>query len=720
MADLNRDGSRARATASMLAARMSANSGFFVAVLLIARSLGPANRGSFAFVSVAALIVGSLAPLGIGPALAVLAAREPARRPELAGTAVGWGLLTGAVAGLLIILAGSVLQSHLPEGVDAFAIALAAIAAMCAATSGLSYSVLQGSNQFHRQAIVTGAAPWAYVAILVAARLTGNLDLHTAIAAWMLYWAMLAAGGVVVAALTLGLGRPRPETIRASLGFGARAWFGTLSLILNARVDQVLMGFLATEAALGIYAVAVNVSEVLLYLPAIVGTVLLPAVASSAPERTLSTTTAAARQLLLVTAVCGVVAAVLAPPLIPLVFGDAFAGAVTPFLWLLPGTLGYALLIVFASALTGSGLPGRSSAAWLIALLTGVALDLALMPRFGADGAAAAASAAFVAGGAAAVLAFRRWRHFPVRSLAPRPSDARDVLASGRAVLRRGRAADSLRLRSAPAGMAKSALVGAQAATWRVRRRPANDGLRILFYHRVSADHDQLAVSPRRFRHQMEAIARSGLQVLDLEAISPEALPRSGIVLTFDDGYRDFAENALPVLAQHGFPATVFVCPALIAGQAWMPWYRRDRQPPLLAWDEMRAIEAAAPVRFEPHTMSHPDLTRLPDEEAAREIADSRDVVARELGRETVAFCYPGGYAGEREARLARDAGFVFGLTCEAGLNGPGADPMLLRRTPVDRYDRDWLFRARLRGATDAGPPLRRARAASPERASLG
>jgi O-antigen/teichoic acid export membrane protein len=119
-----------------------------------------------------------------------------------------------------------------------------------------------------------------------------------------------------------------------------------------------------------------------------------------------------------------VVAAVLGPLLLPLLFGTAFRDSVEPFLLLLPGALGFAATAVFSSGLMASSAPGRSSLGPLVSLVTGVALDLVLIPRFGANGAAAAASAAFLAGGAVALLAYRRSSPFGWRELVlPRRSD---------------------------------------------------------------------------------------------------------------------------------------------------------------------------------------------------------------------------------------------------------------------------------------------------------
>ena len=75
-----------------------------------------------------------------------------------------------------------------------------------------------------------------------------------------------------------------------------------------------------------------------------------------------------------------------------------------PFLWLLPGTFGFAASAVFSNALVGSSSPGLSSVGPLVSLTVGFALDLALIPQYGATGAAAAASAAFLAGGAVALI----------------------------------------------------------------------------------------------------------------------------------------------------------------------------------------------------------------------------------------------------------------------------------------------------------------------------
>ena len=161
---------------------------------------------------------------------------------------------------------------------------------------------------------------------------------------------------------------------------------GSLARFLNFRTDQILMGFLTTEAALGFYAVAVNVSEVLLYLPSSAATALLPLIARTEPTRRGQETLRAFRSVIFVTAAGVAVAALLGPFVLPAVFGDAFDESVIPFLWLLPGTFGYATSAVFSSALVGSSSPGLSSLGPMVSLVVGFALDLALIPHLRGDG----------------------------------------------------------------------------------------------------------------------------------------------------------------------------------------------------------------------------------------------------------------------------------------------------------------------------------------------
>ena len=116
--------------------------------------------------------------------------------------------------------------------------------------------------------------------------------------------------------------------------------------------------------------------------------------------------------------------------LLPVVFGDNYDGSVEPFLLLLPSALGFVASSVFSNALLASGAPALSSLGPVgVARSIGVALDLILIPKHGATGAAIAASAALICGGIAAAVAYGGRSGLPPGALVPRRADV-ELLAS--------------------------------------------------------------------------------------------------------------------------------------------------------------------------------------------------------------------------------------------------------------------------------------------------
>ncbi|HET8651174.1 MAG TPA: polysaccharide deacetylase family protein [Gaiellaceae bacterium] len=257
----------------------------------------------------------------------------------------------------------------------------------------------------------------------------------------------------------------------------------------------------------------------------------------------------------------------------------------------------------------------------------------------------------------------------------------------------------------------KAAGTRARSAAWELRThgRPDASGLRILFYHRISDDRDELAVSPHDFRRHLDYLASEGYRVVDvLEAadlLDGGDPPARTVGLSFDDGYLDVAEQALPLLAERGFRATVFVAPAVIDGWATFDWY--DLQPPLLAWDEIVDLDREGTLRFEAHSLSHPNLLTLRDSAAQEEIAGSKAALEAHLRRPVLAFSYPSGLFGLRERGLVAAAGYRVAVSCEPGTNSRGTDRLSLRRVQIDRRDGLLDFRAKLGGGHDSPPPLR-------------
>jgi O-antigen/teichoic acid export membrane protein/peptidoglycan/xylan/chitin deacetylase (PgdA/CDA1 family) len=683
----------ARGSILLFVAQVVGNVGFFAAVLVLARALSPGERGTFAFITVTAFIATRITRIGVNEATMIFAAQQPERRPALLGNLIVWSTAGSALAGGLVALLFLALGSHRPAGMTALDCALVGVGIVCIAVFEAGNGFLTGCGWIRERASALLWAPWLYAALLAALAFTTGLTVGRAVVVWCAIHLAWAAGVWTPSIRRAGIARPSWPLFVESVRFGARAYVGTLSDFLNFRTDQLLLGFLATQAALGVYAVAVNASEVLLYLPDAVGMALLPYIARAGGARVRETLDTF-RRLALITLLTLVAAALVAPPLLPLVFGREYDASVWPFLWLLPGALGFAALRVFSFGMLGSNAPGRSSIAPVVSLVVGLALDVALIPLLGANGAAIAASAAFLAGGAVSIVAFRTLHVFRLRDLVPRPGDLTPIL--GPVALR-------------TFYPARGAVVRARSLAWAARPRRREDGIRFLFYHRVTDERDELAVRPARFRTQMEFLAGQGYRVVDVvtaaELLAGGEVPERTVALSFDDGFCDVAENAMPVLRELGFHATVFVSPDVVSGAASFDWYRE--QPPVLDWEEIVELDRAGTLRFEAHTLTHPHLPKIAEVDARREIAESRRVLAERLGRDVTVFCYPAGLFGARERTLVVEAGYRAAVSCEPGINRPGGDPFSLRRVQIDPRDRLLDFRAKAFGGHDAPPRAR-------------
>ena len=172
--------------------------------------------------------------------------------------------------------------------------------------------------------------------------------------------------------------------------------------------------------------------------------------------------------------------------------------------------------------------------------------------------------------------------------------------------------------------------------------------LAILTYHSLDMSGSILSVAPQRFAEQMAHLAHLGFQGMSLRAAvayrhAHGTWPERGVVLTFDDGYANCYEAALPVLRQHGFTATVFLVSGHIGGcNDWEPPLALLGTQPMLTWEQVAAL-AQAGLEIGAHTVTHRDLQRLTAAEVEGEISAARDDIAKRLGTPVESFAYPFG-----------------------------------------------------------------------------
>jgi len=173
------------------------------------------------------------------------------------------------------------------------------------------------------------------------------------------------------------------------------------------------------------------------------------------------------------------------------------------------------------------------------------------------------------------------------------------------------------------------------------------------------------------------------------------------VAITFDDGFQDVLTEAWPVLARHGFTASVFLPTAFIGEQR-----RCFQNQPCLTWNEVRDLRRGG-LRFGSHTVHHGVLYDMDWPEITQEISLSKRELELHLGERVSAFAYPYAYPqtdGPYVARLSallRESGYESCVTTCVGRVCPGDSAYTLRRLPANSLDDDRLFAAKLAGGYD-------------------
>ncbi|MEW2047372.1 polysaccharide deacetylase family protein [Streptomyces sp. NPDC005476] len=211
----------------------------------------------------------------------------------------------------------------------------------------------------------------------------------------------------------------------------------------------------------------------------------------------------------------------------------------------------------------------------------------------------------------------------------------------------------------------------------------------ILMYHSVATEPNHatrtLSVTPEAFAGQLAVIADRGLTPLTTAELAARwrtgrPLPVRPVLITFDDGYEGVHRHALPALAEHGFPATLFVTTGWIRGA-----HDTGGGPDtMLDWRQVRRL-ADAGVEIGGHSHTHPQLDRLDDTRLRTELSRCRDLVADELGSLPVSFAYPYGYSSRRVRTAVRGQGFAQALAVGNSLARRAQGPYALRRVTVRR-----------------------------------
>ncbi|MEM8859810.1 MAG: glycosyltransferase [Chloroflexota bacterium] len=219
-----------------------------------------------------------------------------------------------------------------------------------------------------------------------------------------------------------------------------------------------------------------------------------------------------------------------------------------------------------------------------------------------------------------------------------------------------------------------------------------SEQLPVLMYHRVAPDgSDELAdwrVTPEEFEKQLAYLQKAGFHSVTLKqwrgwVDDKTPFPKGGILITFDDGYRDFAEHAWPLLKKYGFTATVHLVVDQIGG--YNAWDEEEfgEIVPLMNWDQIRELKAEG-VTFGSHTVNHFALDRISPIKAWRELKRSKHILEEKLDVSIDTVAYPFGLHNRLVHLLAGLAGYAYGFTCQEGAVNPKHSMLAMPRLEVE------------------------------------
>jgi O-antigen/teichoic acid export membrane protein len=362
-----------------------------ISSLVGARALGPAGRGDLLVVVLWPPVVAMLAGLGLPTAYRYWMAKEPERVSRLFSNAVIYTMVVGVIS----IALADLIVPHLVGNRSADVMRLLRfyqINIPAALFLNLMRGLLEGTRRFG----------WAGAARLLSFIVQGP--------GFALLW-MFGMLTVATATYTLIIGqtasmllglfavcrelKPRWQPdwaeFKSSLHYGVRDYPGGVADFTTLRLDQLMLGAMASNVAIGLYVVAVRLSEMTTLAADAIADALMPEVASSNKAGRAESLCARSLRLAIYMHLLVLPPLWLAAPLIlRILFGQSFVPATSSFRWLLVAAGVWSCGSIVINGLRGFGYPGLSTLArFAAAVVTGVGL-VVLLPRFGITGAAIA------------------------------------------------------------------------------------------------------------------------------------------------------------------------------------------------------------------------------------------------------------------------------------------------------------------------------------------
>lgn len=364
--------------------------------VLIARSLGPEGRGLQAAIAAVTAIGIQFGNLGLHSSNTYNVAKRPNLLPTLVGNSLLVALgIAGAASAVAWVVMASV-PGLSPVGGVLLAIAMAGIPV------GLCYLLLQnlllGIHEVRAYNVIELGIRIATVTALLGLILLGRVSveliavLGLATSAASAVWAFLRLRPHIVQPISVSL-----SVLRGHLGYGFKAYVAAFFAYTVIRADVLMCGYLLGAGPTGQYSIAVSMADMVYMLPVVAGTIAFPRLtATEDPAERWAKAKSMTKWVALVMVALAVVAALLAHPVVRLLYGEAFLPSVPAFLWLLPGIVLLGINTILMNYFAAEGMPPIAIWSPAVASVVNIALNFVLLPQIGIVGASLASTIAYL------------------------------------------------------------------------------------------------------------------------------------------------------------------------------------------------------------------------------------------------------------------------------------------------------------------------------------
>jgi len=408
-----------------------------ITAIVVARALGPADRGLYFLVFLASMLIAMLADAGMSTTSLVYGGNREIPSRQLHGVAVVASVLAALLTAALLLPLEDFWTDGVLNGLDTTLLVIIAASVLPMLYSQIVVALLTGMGHVPEVSTVRVGQSVLYpVLVIPAAALTG--DPRWAAAAWLAVTAAYAVAlGIHAVRLAGPPAIPTATVTRTVISFGSRSYVGSLSYQGFLRVDVLFLSARYGPSVVGIYSLAAIVAEKIGVAGFAMYGATAEAVAQGGPEaaRLTSLTT---RLMLAMLIPLGIALALLAPPGFSFVFGEDFADAALPFVILLPGTIAlvcwHFMSLYIVSALRR---PGTTTVIQGTALLVSIPLYWIAVKEAEMTGAAIVSAGTYLVLFAAGAAVFLRNSGLPFRELVPGRREAVQIASSLRAAIAR-------------------------------------------------------------------------------------------------------------------------------------------------------------------------------------------------------------------------------------------------------------------------------------------